>query len=85
MKVVFGIIAILIIVFGWRHIKRGVWIAPNPLYPDSWTLEWDDSEYARAMATPPQGYGWRHYDFWNEPPIAGEPIRKSDFRLRKQR
>lgn len=82
MKIISLAIALLIVWFGVPHIKRGVWIAPNPLPWQSWTLQYDASDATQALASMPQGYGWRHYDFWNNPPLTGEPVQKGDFKLR---
>lgn len=83
MKILAALLAILILWIFIPHIIEGRFIAPNPIHPHSWSLQWDNSDYARAMATPPEGYGWRRFDFWNQPPIIGTPIQKDDFNPRK--
>lgn len=81
-KILAGIIAILVIWVMWPHARKGEFLAPNPLPPNSWTLSYDSSVYAQAAATPPQGYGFRRFDFWNSPPLGGRPATTGDFRLR---
>ena len=76
---------IFVIIFIWwaiPHFARGEWIAPTAIAPDSWVTEWDKTGYASALATPPQGYGWFHYDAWNNPPLEGRPVTKSDLKLK---
>ncbi len=82
LKIIAGLLAVLIVWVMILHVKKGEFLAPNPIVPNSWTLQYDRSGYAQALATPPQGYGFRRFDFWNEPPVGGRPATKQDFRLR---
>lgn len=81
-KILAGALGILIIWVMWPHAMRGEFLAPNPIAPDTWMADYVDSDYHRALATPPQGYGFRRFDTWNSPPASGRPATKDDFRLR---
>jgi hypothetical protein len=63
------ILAIVVILVGlWYvipHVRRGEYIAPTAIMPGSWITRDDRSGLALAMATPPEGVGWFHFDFWN--------------------
>jgi hypothetical protein len=82
MRVIAAIIAILIIWVMWPHVRQGEFLAPNPIPPDTWMTDYIDSNYHRALATPPEGYGFRRFDFWNHPPLEGRPATRDDFQLR---
>ena len=81
-KIFFGLIAVLIVWVMWPHARRGEFIAPNPIAPNTWMATYVDSDYHRALATPPEGYGMRRYDVWNEPPVSGRSLTRDDVRLR---
>jgi hypothetical protein len=82
MRIIAAIIAILIVWVMVPHIKQGEFLAPNPIAPNTWMATYVDSDYHRAMATPPDGYGFRRYDVWNDPSLEGRPATKDDFQLR---
>ncbi len=83
-KILAGLLAVLIIWVMIPHVRKGEFVAPNPLPPNSWTLFFDHSAQAQAAATPDQGYGFRRFDFWNNPPLEGRPTTKEDFRLTRK-
>jgi hypothetical protein len=77
---------VVLLVFVWLaipHLAQGQWIAPTAIAPNSWVVGYDTTGNAAALATPPQGYGWFHFDFWNTPTTAGQPVTRSDFSLRR--
>jgi hypothetical protein len=83
---------VVLIIFVWLAIPRlvqGQWIAPTALMPGSWAATdtypgttYQSADFAQALATPPQGFGWFHFDFWNGPSSGGEPATTQDLRLR---
>jgi len=81
-KIIAGLIGILVIWVMYPHVKKGEFVAPNPIAPNTWMTNYIDSDYHRALATPPQGYGFRRFDAWNNPPQGGRPVTKEDLRLR---
>lgn len=80
-KILAAAIAILIVWVMVPHVKRGEFIAPNPLPANTWMSEYVESNYHQTLATPPEGYGFRRFDFWNEAPLSGRPAEKDDFDL----
>ena len=80
-KIIATIAAILVIWVMYPHFVRGEWIAPTAIAPDSWMSEYVSSHGQDYLATPPQGYGWFRFDFWNNPSVTGRPVYKSDFKL----
>jgi hypothetical protein len=76
---------VFILLFVWvavPHLKQGEWIAPTAIAPNSWVVAYDDTGYAAASATPIQGYGWFHFDFWNhDVNTPGRAVSRGDFRL----
>ena len=75
-------IGVAVIWVMFPHVKRGEFIAPNPIAPNTWMADYIDSDYHRALATPPEGYGMRRIDPWNTPPAKGRSLREEDFDLR---
>jgi hypothetical protein len=70
---------VFLIVFVWfavPHLRRGEWLAPTAISPD-----WQGLTPTYGLASPPEGYGWFRFDFWNNPPYAGRPVSRDDFRL----
>ncbi len=76
-KVLATIGALLIVWVLYPHLIRGEFVAPTGLPPGTW-LAAQAPEY---YSYPEQGYGWFRFDFWNNPPVTGRPVYKSDFRL----
>ena len=78
---------VVLLTFVWLAIPRliqGQWFAPTAIAPDSWVLNSPyDTRLAEASATPPQGFGWFHFDFWNTPTTQGEVITTADTRFRR--
>lgn len=81
-KVLAGILGILIIWVMWPHARRSEFLAPTPIAPQTWMSEYVQAHGEAALATPPQGYGFRRFDFWNNPPQGGRPATKADFQVR---
>jgi hypothetical protein len=84
---------VLLLIFIWvaiPHIAKGEWIAPTAVAPGSWVAQpnyasnYDTTQYAAASATPIEGYGWFHFDFWNYSHIdqPGQPVQKGDFNIK---
>ncbi|MEO5646071.1 MAG: hypothetical protein ABIQ91_01190 [Candidatus Paceibacterota bacterium] len=88
---------VFLILFIWvaiPHIAKGEWIAPTAIAPNSWlagnsynnqlaNASFGAPEVSKAAASPVQGYGWFHFDFWKHDPSApGRVVTKSDFSLR---
>lgn len=65
----------------YPHIRAGKFIAPTPIAAGTWMAEYFPEDTRTLLATPPQGYGWYHFDFWNNPPVDGRPVYKDDFKL----
>ncbi len=82
-KILAGLLAIAVIWVLYPHIKRGEMLAPNPLPPDSWAAAYLAPESQQALASPDTGYGFRRFDFWNNPPPTARPATKEDFSLRR--
>lgn len=82
MRILFAIIAVLILFVIVPHVKRGEFISPNPLPPNTWITRYDQTGYADALAQPPEGYGWSRFDFWNKPPDTRRRSTSQDFQLR---
>ncbi len=77
---------VFLILFIWvaiPHIAKGEWLAPTEIAPNSWLIvSPNDTDLATASASPIQGFGWFHFDFWNNTPsTAGRTVQRSDFRL----
>lgn len=76
---------VFLIVFVWwayPFVSRGVWITPTVVMPDSWMGDYVRANNADYLATPPSGYGWFHFDFWNDPTPYGTTVYQEDFRLK---
>jgi len=76
---------VFLIVFVWLAIPRIAqveWIAPTAVPPNSWTTQYDTSGNAEALANPPEGFGWFHFDFWNHPTDQGQPATTQDLHFR---
>lgn len=80
-KVLAIVFLIIFVLFAIPHLRRGEWIAPTAIAPYGWPLESTDPNLRPYLATPPEGYGWFRFDFWNIPPSPGRPVRRSDFRI----
>lgn len=83
---------VFLLLFIWvaiPHLKQGEWIAPTAVMPNSWITQPNYAsdprvtEVAAASASPIQGFGWFHFDFWNYDHISqqGRVVSKGDFRL----
>ncbi len=88
-KVLAIVVLIVALLIAAPHIKAGEWLAPTPVMPGSWVTTYDTTGNAAAAATPPEGYGWFHFDFWNNGPSSagrsfseGRPVQKGDFNIR---
>lgn len=66
---------VVLIMFVWLAIPRvtqGEWIAPTAIDPGSWvthqtyTANYESNQLAQADSAPSQGFGWFHFDFWND-------------------
>ena len=80
------VIAIVgVIWFVWvmyPRLKKGEFIAPTAVAPNTWMADYLPADQQVLLATPPQGYGWFRFDFWNrEAPLPGRPVYRSDFKL----
>lgn len=76
-----------LIVFVWwavPFLAKGVWIAPTPVAPNTWMVNYLPVENRSLLATPPEGYGWSHFDFWNADHMTTPPssVTQSDFYLK---
>ena len=78
-------IVFLIVFIWWAYpfVSRGLWIAPTAVAPNTWMVEYLPDDQRELLATPPEGYGWFRFDFWNAGSqyTPGRPVTKSDFRL----
>ncbi|MES2224866.1 MAG: hypothetical protein V4478_02670 [Patescibacteria group bacterium] len=84
MERILAIVVLIVVVWvAIPHVRAGEWLAPTAISPDSWVAAYDTTGYAQASATPPEGYGWFHFDFWNNPSTEGRSVAKGDFRLRR--
>ena len=83
-KILAIVFLLLFILIAIPHIARGEWIAPAAIASDSWLINSPyDTGLATASASPVEGYGWFHFDFWkHDPATPGRVVTKSDFRLR---
>jgi len=81
-KILAGLLALAVIWVLYPHIKRGEMLAPNPLPPDSWVSAYVPANQ-QALASPDAGYGFRRFDFWNNPPTTARPATKDDLSLRR--
>lgn len=89
----------VLVVFVWLAIPRiiqGQWLSPTVTAPNTWETAYNNGdsviagnynqpELTEADASTPAGYGWYHFDFWNKPPITGEPATKADLQFRSPR
>lgn len=83
-KILAGALGILIIWVMFPHVKRGEYLAPTPIAPNTWMADYIDSDYHQAMASPNQGFGMRHIDFWNTSPTGSRPVTPEDFQIRRK-
>ncbi len=83
-KILAGAIAILIVYVMVPHVKRGEYLAPTPIAPNTWMADYIDSDYAQAMSSPDQGFGMRRIDFWNASPTESRAVTTDDFRIRRK-
>lgn len=77
---------IFLVLFVWvavPHIARGEWLAPTAMPYDHWAHAYAIPGSREMLATPPEGYGWFRFDFWNNPPATGRSVQKGDFALRR--
>ncbi len=77
---------VFLVLFVWvaiPHIRRGEWLAPAAAPYEHWAYEYTVPGSRELLATPPEGYGWYRFDFWNAPPLEGRPVRRGDFSLRR--
>jgi hypothetical protein len=78
MKIIAAIIGILVILVMFPHLRRGEFLAPTELPPDTWV-----AHYGTAFASPSEGYGWGRIDIWNNPDTATRRAStEEDFRIR---
>jgi hypothetical protein len=82
---------VVLLAFVWLAIPRLIseqWIAPTPVAPNSWAtapsayVSSFGAEEAQAAATPPEGFGWFHFDFWNHPTLEAQPASTADLKFR---
>ncbi len=79
---VLAIIGVILLVWVmYPHVRAGEFIAPTAIAPDTWMSDYVSSHGQDYLATPPQGYGWFRFDFWNNPSPYGRTVEKDDFRL----
>lgn len=79
---------VVLIVFVWLAIPRliqGEWIAPTAVMPNSWVASYAAQNGLANADTPSEGFGWFHFDFWNNPSLAGQSASASDVHLRSPR
>jgi hypothetical protein len=81
-KVLAIVVLVVALLVAIPHIKAGEWLAPTAVDPNSWITSYDTTGYAAASATPPEGYGWFRFDFWNNRSLDGRPVQKGDFNIR---
>ncbi len=80
-KILAIILALWLILVGYRHIVAYEWIAPTALPPGWWGLA-QAPEY-KYLSEPATGYGWFRFDVWNSgSPATGRPVYKNDFKIR---
>lgn len=82
---------VALVLFVWLaipHLIKGVWLAPTPTPPHSWTnaAPYGGGTYNNQVASVsnalPFGFGWFHFDFWNTPPHTGKQASRSDLAVR---
>lgn len=79
-------IVFLVVFIWWAYpfVSRGEWIAPTAVAPNTWMSNYLSQEDRTLLATPPEGYGWSRFDFWNSPPqTPPRPVVRSDFTLQR--
>lgn len=78
------VVLIIFVLIAVPHLKAGEWLSPTAIDPNSWqaTYPLGDTAMAEANATPPEGYGWFHFDFWKHSPYDSRPIQNGDFKIR---
>jgi hypothetical protein len=81
-KVLAIVVLVVVLWVAIPHLMAGEWLAPTAVAPHSWITSYDTTGYAAASATPPEGYGWFHFDFWDNPSPTGRSVQKDDFSLR---
>lgn len=64
-KILAIIVAVLVIWVMLPHAKRGEFLAPNPLPPNTWITNYSQDSYTQASSSPEEGFGFRRFDFWN--------------------
>ena len=81
---VLAIVFILVFVWwAWPHLRRGEWIAPTAVAPNTWMSDYLPEDQRVLLATPPESYGWFRFDFWHASSNStiGRPVVKNDFHL----